>query len=73
MDSVVNLARSNMAGGHTSFRNAKDITVFWKSDLFDPAENPEEFDEQVADWEKDWMLDADGKPSPDLSIAGMFD
>jgi hypothetical protein len=34
---------------------------YWKSEIFDATENPEEFDEQVQDWEKDWMLDADGE------------
>jgi hypothetical protein len=36
----------------------------WKGekgkDLYDPNENPDEFDEQVEDWEKEWTLDADG-------------
>ena len=31
-----------------------------KPALFDKDENPDEFDEQVQDWEKDWTLDADG-------------
>ena len=51
-------------GGQATARPA-----FWKCDLFDPGENPEEFDEQVADWEKDWMLDADGSFIPKSETA----
>jgi hypothetical protein len=35
---------------------------FWKHNIFDETEvgNVDEFDQQAQDWEKDWMLDADG-------------
>ena len=44
------------------------MTSFWWADIFDPSENPEEFDEQAQDWEKEWMIDADGAFLPKSAV-----
>lgn len=48
------LARALLMPGKGRYKGEKG------KDLFDPDENPDEFDEQVQDWEKDWAIDADG-------------
>jgi hypothetical protein len=48
------LARALLMPGKGRYKSEKG------KDLFDPDENPEEFDQQVQDWENEWAIDADG-------------
>jgi hypothetical protein len=48
------LARALLMPGKGRYKGEKG------KDLFDPDENPDEFDEQVQDWENEWAIDADG-------------
>eukprot|EP01045_Picozoa_sp_COSAG04_P023520 COSAG04_NODE_2806_length_3550_cov_1.782092_2_plen_142_part_01 len=48
--------------------DAVQMTSFWWAEIFDPSESPEEFDEQAQDWEKDWMIDADGAFLPKSAV-----
>lgn len=48
------LARALLMPGKGRYKGEKG------KELFDPEENPEEFDEQAQDWEGEWALDADG-------------